>query len=328
MSFVNVIKVDSIYYTIFDNRTSCVGNVNLTSKPATAVAEDFKTTELVIPAKVLDNNEYEYEVISVHYHAFYMVSLSSIKLPETIKIIGIGAFDLCSISSNIYLPASLEVIHDWAFSSNRYESINIPATLYFIGNGAFAYNSHLKNINLNEENQHFKVDNSSVLYDYKFQVLYQAPSSLSEYVFPPTVNVIKGGSFCFSKISKLIIPSSVKVLYGSIFDGCYNLKELYIQGNIRFAAGESRAIFHNGFKLDLFLYSGSIPIAYNIFPNGFSSKIVVCKGYQGTKLGNAENIIVSDKCRSVIPFISCQYKNLYFNPSFSHLLIIFVLSRK
>ena len=320
MSIVDIIAMDSIFYTLFDNSTCCVGNISLPEYHLTAInpSLDFSQKDLVIP-ETIQYKTNNYKVISVHSFAFYNFSIKSIKLPDSIQTIGRHAFDICYIKEDLILPLQLENIFDWTFSSNSFESLYINKSLKFIANGAFAHNPKLKQIIVDERNQYFKIDKFGVLYDSSFRILYQAPTNLSEYIIPPTVHEIRATAFMKTNFSQIIIPSSVKILNKEIFRNS-QIKKLYIQGNIQY--GVSQIV---NSKLDLFLYSGSVPIKFDIFGNNIPNKVIVCQGYLGTKIGDFEGITISKHCKSVGRSNTCKYKSSDFTIYTRNLFIICAL---
>lgn len=115
--------------------------------------------------------------------------VTTVMIPETVTIIGEGAFCGTPITS-ITIPAEVTEIPAYAFMGSRLESIEIPANITLIGYGAFA----------NCE-------------------------SLSEITFAPETSLVETGDYAFSStaISSIEMPDGVKTMGSYTFSGCENL---------------------------------------------------------------------------------------------------------
>ncbi|MBQ9131277.1 MAG: leucine-rich repeat protein, partial [Clostridia bacterium] len=95
-------------------------------------AQNYKQESIVIPA--------EYEGLAVtqigEWSFAYNKYVKSVYLPNTIKIIGEGAFDTSALQS-IVCPDSLEVIGGEAFCGSQLETINLHTGIREIGGDAF-----------------------------------------------------------------------------------------------------------------------------------------------------------------------------------------------
>ena len=74
-------------------------------------------------------------------------SLTSIKIPNSVKRIGYSAFYECTSLTSIKVPESVWYIGDWVFyKCKSLESIIIPASVKNIGYNVFAFCRSLKSI--------------------------------------------------------------------------------------------------------------------------------------------------------------------------------------
>ncbi len=78
--------------------------------------------------------------------AFRSLPITSVSLPDTVTVIGNGAFDVCLSLSKIQLPEKLVTLGDGAFSGCPLTELTIPASVSAIGNGTFSGCDALKTI--------------------------------------------------------------------------------------------------------------------------------------------------------------------------------------
>ena len=101
------------------------------------------------------------------------------KIPETVKIIGISAFEGCEGLKEIEIPNSVVAIEKYAFSGcEGIVSVIIPDSVTTIGECAFYGCENLVSINVDEDNQNYSsID--GVLFDKKNNTLIQCPGGKS-----------------------------------------------------------------------------------------------------------------------------------------------------
>ena len=103
---------------------------------------DFSAPEEIPSHFSLSDGEYAVVCIGDGNSVFYSDGFSSIKLPETLRIIGDNAFSGCYNLGRIEIPQSVVRIGDNAFNYCRnLEKIEIPQNVVRIGNECF-YNCH------------------------------------------------------------------------------------------------------------------------------------------------------------------------------------------
>jgi len=159
-------------------------------------------------------------------------------LPESIIIIGNGAFANCKSLKNINLPKNLEDIDSNAFFECDIESLNIPAKVKSIGREAFANCRNLSNVDMEKtpdivdvgafENtywlEHLEKDEYGCKY---FQnILFDYVQGESHVKVREGTKSISGEAFLNSdRLEKIDIPKSVEMIGTEAFSGCKNLKE-------------------------------------------------------------------------------------------------------
>ena len=164
------------------------------------------------------------------------VSLGIINLPQngSLDYIGECAFDGCSLY-NISLPSGLRTIGDVAFRGCLMSQVTIPASVTEIGDGAFGNCPNLKNIFVEEGNEHYSNytftgdDNEehSVLVDFGWLEIVQFPGGITgNFSVPLWAKKISPYAFCGSAVAELTLPDSLENIGMLAFDGCVNLNIL------------------------------------------------------------------------------------------------------
>lgn len=147
------------------------------------------------------------------------LGVSTIKLPSSLKSIGVAAFERCDDINTITLPASLAAI--WS--------------------NPFTGCEKLSDYIVEEGNKNFKAkDGILTSYDGKKIIAFSVTKDIT---IPSTAEIIAdGASFRNYNIETLVIPDNIKTIGHFAFQGCHNLKTVYFGKNIE-SLGQ---IFMNG----------------------------------------------------------------------------------
>ena len=122
--------------------------------------------------------------------------ITSISIPDTVKVIENRAFSACYSLREIHLPDNLEKIGAEAFEYSAIQEIVIPDTVKVIDTFAFAECNSLTKIHL-----------------------------------PKNLETLGQGVFRETGIQELVIPETVKEMSELAFERCFHLKHLSILGN-------------------------------------------------------------------------------------------------
>lgn len=190
--------------------------------PGGAGAGVFSDCPLLTSAGPIDD-EVEYNIRfswkeQIPDNAFDCSDLHKIKLPDTIKDIGMCAFSSCSELENITIPESVTSIGDCAFQScSSLESVNIPNGVTSIGGATFDGCYELKNINIPEEVTSI---GNNAFYDCW---------ALEDINIPEGVTNIGDGAFynC-SALKTIIIPEKVTIIGEKTFYRCSSLERVVL----------------------------------------------------------------------------------------------------
>lgn len=230
--------------TVFDSRNNC-----------NAIIETAKN-ELI---KGCNNTKIPDEIVTISSCAFEgCTELTSIGLPNGLVEIGSSAFSGCTNLETISFPSTLTTIKLSAFyGCSSLKSLVIPRSVQIIGDWAFYGCGALTSIVVEEGNENYDSrDNCNAIISKRNNALVKGCDIT---VFPADIRVIDDGAFkdckglqavdipegvtsigsrafggCINLVTA-IIPPSVKSMDSyydgglfSLFDGCDNLKDVYV----------------------------------------------------------------------------------------------------
>ena len=157
-------------------------------------------------------------------------SLTSITLPEELKIIGYSAFCDCESLTSITLPEGLETIGNSAFSGcNRLTSITLPMSVAKIEGNPF---DGLQ-LEVNNLSPHFCIEDD-VLFTADKTRLIAYPSSKTTYSVPSTVTTIGNDAFNFCEsLTSIIFSEGLKTIGSCAFSWCLSLTSIKLPEGLK-----------------------------------------------------------------------------------------------
>lgn len=209
-------QVDGLYYNIIS------GTNEVYVKPANGKVAMKYTGEITIPETVNDYNGNVYTVVGIGESAFAASSITSIKLPNTLRFIEQYAFSQCSQLKALQLPNRVESIGRAFISKSAITHIKIPNSVTSIAPYAFGpdVNSspcQLESIDLTEL--------SSSVTELPEGIFWTC--SLKTIVIPNSIKTI--GKMAFMSCEKLetvVLPNSITTIGSQAFYGCANLESI------------------------------------------------------------------------------------------------------
>ncbi len=218
-------------------------------------------------------------VTSIYSYRLSFNNIKTVKLPDSVKTIGYGAFSYCKNLNSINLPDGLTSIGEDAFyNCTSLNSITIPDSVTYIGDNAFCYCTGITSIEMPE--------GLSEIGDWVFANC----SKLTSIKFSDGVTEIGEGAFlgCTSLV-EIYVPATLKKWGYRSFEKCDSLQNVNIT-DIK-AWCESDFIYHtsnplnNGAKLyingtiveDLVIPDTVTKIGKYAFYN--------CKSFKSIKIG-------------------------------------------
>lgn len=216
-----------------------------------------KRTEIEVPAKIGKN-----AVTAIGEFAFspdasritsdqrnFRRTISKVKLPDNIQIIGAAAFQDCWEMSELNIPDSVVEIGDNAFCGCRkVTEFVVPETVKKTGKGLFAGCTALRSVKLPE--------NNAEVGDYMFSNC----TALEKITIPPAV--VRIGKWAFNRCSSLeeiVVPEGVTEIDRQAFMNCTSLKSVVIPAsvktikNYKYRNNAPETVFHDSPNVTVFV---------------------------------------------------------------------------
>ncbi len=220
-------------------------------------------------------------ITDIDAYAFaHCISLNNIKIPDTVTHIGESAIpciepdnwvdgyyikDNCLLAVDfdivngpeLKIPEGVVLVEDGAFfgcqSEDNITSLHIPSTLKYIYGTAIAIlRSNLKEITVDENNEHFTAENG-VLYniDKTKLIFYPTQKTETEFTVPASVEVIGSYAFYNANNLKTVTMSDNVVEIGEwAFNNCRGLESIDLSDNLT-VIGNSAFSYCTSLKSDL-----------------------------------------------------------------------------
>ncbi|WP_304720936.1 leucine-rich repeat domain-containing protein [uncultured Alistipes sp.] len=294
------------YDTAQITELTVIGNLN---------DEDIKTLKNLSKLAVLDMENVNLEVLP--NQAFWKTSLTSVKLPKTLKIIGNYAFYFCSSLTSVTIPESVTEIGDYAFyGCSSLTSVTIPDSIKSLLPQTF---SNCSNLNAfygkfaSSDNRCLII--GSTLIDF-------APAGLTSYTIPDSVTSIGDSAFSgCSSLTSITIPNSVTSIGDSAFYSCSNLTSITIPSSVR--------------NIERCAFSGCSNLTSVTIPNSVTTigemAFYNCSGLKSVTIGNSVTSIgynafqqcldvTSIYCKATVPpsvpnYAFCAFKATLYVPT-------------
>lgn len=154
-------------------------------------------------------------VTSIGYSAFANFKrLNEVTIADTVQTIQYSAFNNCGQLQDITLPSSLTSIDFSAFSNTAIRQLTIPKGVHSISAGT----NQLDSITVAEGNTAYCVEDG-VLFSKDMQTLVCWPGrkAANEYRIPSSVKTIDSYAFYGANISRVVLPDTVKNIWGEAF---------------------------------------------------------------------------------------------------------------
>ena len=193
--------------------------------------------------------------------------IKTVRLPDTLKTIGWGAFELCKKLKKINIPKSVNKIDCCAFSGcENLKQITIPGSIKSLELNTFDGCKNLKKVIMKKG---VKKIGFGVFDDCK---------RLKSVKFSNSLISIGQGAFCDCKtLSKIKLPNKLKKIKMYAFIGCKKLKDITIPKSVKKIGAEAFGYKDQGIKKKSFTIKGYKGTAAEKYAKKNGFKFVVIK---------------------------------------------------
>ena len=157
-------------------------------------------------------------------------TLREVVIPDTVTVIGDGAFWNCSSLMGVDFPAGVQDIGFWAFlGCTSITDVTIPNTVIWVRRGAFQDCTSLETITLARLNNDIKFKE---IFNYEKQHGIQLPESLKTVVLTEP-DSIPGGAFseCIY-VTEFVLPDTMTEIGDAAFSGCDALETMRLPASL------------------------------------------------------------------------------------------------
>ncbi len=186
-------------------------------------------TDVVVPNRIRGK-----KVIAIDNSAFTETDITSVKIGDYVKSIGINAFQYCSKLKSVDMGKAVKSVGDAAFSQcPELSEVKFSPNLEKLGVVIFNNDPKLTTIDLNG-NENFIFDNG-IIYSADMTILYEtlATADLSNYSCPDTVVDIRGMAFyAQDELKSINLNSGLKSIPEGLFIDCTGLTEITIPDTV------------------------------------------------------------------------------------------------
>lgn len=241
-------------------------------------------------AHVFDpNTELLRQYDTIPKNALSYTNISTIILPATTKYIERAAFERCEKLKSIKIPEGVETIESFAFQFTGLTSITVPDSVTKIGSYVFASSFNLMSANMGNglrttgrftfckcaNLQNIRLGDNVEIIDFG---AFDSCLQLRYFEFPNKVNRICNSAFMSCERLTLFpfsFPSSLECIGEYCFNGCSQLKSVYIGDNIQTIGRKS---FGKCDNLETVIISENMQwIEFNTFAECRKLREIYCK---------------------------------------------------
>ncbi len=187
-----------------------------------------------------------YPVVALGGRAFQRCSgITSITLPSTVRVIGLGAMGQCHNLQSISIPESLVTIDEWAFTEDSsLLTVSLPQSVEQVGAYAFNECRHLTSVTLPQ--QLTVIPEGLFYYCHELESV-NMPASLTE---------IEGWAFdSVLALTEVVLPEGFTTIREAAFQDCIGLRRIVLPSTLDSVEGWA---FYSCLQLDSLVFPDAL----------------------------------------------------------------------
>lgn len=159
--------------------------------------------------------------------------VTSINIPEGVKVISGGAFNGCTDLEYISIPNTVESIGPFAFANcSRLENVNIPAGVSYISHFAFNHCSSLTNFSVSAGNPAYASQDGILLDKQKSTLITFPMGRAGHFQIPTNVVAISYAAFVTAtSLTSVYVPQTVTNIALWPFAACFGLTNIAVSAD-------------------------------------------------------------------------------------------------
>lgn len=270
-------------------------------------------------------------------------NITSVSIPKSVKEIGDSAFWGCKKLKQINFASGLEKIEVCAFMETGITELNLPDSVKYIGASAFYGCQDLYKVTLSKNLEFLgmsnftwsKLDSNISTGDFIVDGWYITYKAFND-SYPKILSIPEGTvgiadqsySYIYEKendTTKIIIPSSLKIISDNAFRYYFGLEEFEVSDNNPYLLTE-KGVLYNKNKTKIIRFPAASPIVNYEFPNTITSTspwaFCYCQNLNSVKMNNelselggaafkgCKNLSSVEFANAISNLNSCVYANL------------------
>lgn len=170
-----------------------------------------------------DKDVKSYDVTSIAPNAFTCVRLQRLVIPGNVKVVDNAAF-IGSLVEEVVLEEGVERIEtDAFFYSYDLYTVVVPNSIKYIGKNAFAKTKFYTELAKNAQD---------IIYVGKFAYDYVGSRDVEQLqIKDGTIGITEQAFERLSRLKKIILPSTLKIIDKNAFYGCVSVTDIYFNGS-------------------------------------------------------------------------------------------------
>ncbi|EAX98118.1 surface antigen BspA-like [Trichomonas vaginalis G3] len=159
------------------------------------------------------------------------MNITSIFIPKSLKVLGSSAFANCDSLREVSFEEGsvLKILDSGAFGYTNISSFQIPESVNYVDGNLF-YEMPFINLSIHDLNTNLMIENNTVFSKDKSKLFLFGEKQFDTYDIPSSITSLEDSCFHYSKLTSMIVPSTIKRVGSFVFSSSKNLKNVTFLG--------------------------------------------------------------------------------------------------